>query len=140
MSKNVGSNFGNVGRYVLQRLNTGPTFDNLQIKKLPIDNGPNIIRIVKNACFAYVKPTPLKHPNLLVYSPNALSLLDIDGPLDINGDDLALKYIDQFTQYFSGNQLWPDSKPYAHCYCGYQFGSFAGQLGDGAAMYVYLSF
>lgn len=24
----------------------------------------------------------------------------------------------------------------AHCYCGHQFGVFAGQLGDGAAMYV----
>ena len=25
------------------------------------------------------------------------------------------------------------SKPLAHCYCGHQFGNFAGQLGDGRA-------
>ena len=25
---------------------------------------------------------------------------------------------------------------HAHCYCGHQFGSFSGQLGDGAALYL----
>lgn len=30
----------------------------------------------------------------------------------------------------------PGAQPHAHCYCGHQFGSFAGQLGDGAAMYL----
>lgn len=30
----------------------------------------------------------------------------------------------------------PGAEPHAHCYCGHQFGSFAGQLGDGAAMYL----
>lgn len=28
------------------------------------------------------------------------------------------------------------AEPAAHCYCGHQFGQFAGQLGDGAAMYL----
>ena len=28
----------------------------------------------------------------------------------------------------------PGSETAAHCYCGHQFGVFAGQLGDGAAM------
>ena len=28
------------------------------------------------------------------------------------------------------------SRPAAHCYCGHQFGGFAGQLGDGATMYL----
>uniref|UniRef100_A0A8D0N2L3 Selenoprotein O n=1 Tax=Sus scrofa TaxID=9823 RepID=A0A8D0N2L3_PIG len=37
---------------------------------------------------------------------------------------------------FSGNALLPGSEPAAHCYCGHQFGQFAGQLGDGAAMYL----
>jgi uncharacterized protein YdiU (UPF0061 family) len=31
--------------------------------------------------------------------------------------------------YLSGNKLLPGSDPMAHCYCGHQFGSFAGQLG-----------
>uniref|UniRef100_A0A3Q0RHN7 Selenoprotein O n=1 Tax=Amphilophus citrinellus TaxID=61819 RepID=A0A3Q0RHN7_AMPCI len=30
----------------------------------------------------------------------------------------------------------PGSEPAAHCYCGHQFGQFAGQLGDGAACYL----
>ena len=40
--------------------------------------------------------------------------------------------------YLSGNVIIPESgcEPYAHCYSGHQFGSFAGQLGDGAAMYL----
>ena len=30
----------------------------------------------------------------------------------------------------------PGAEYAAHCYCGHQFGQFAGQLGDGATMYV----
>ncbi len=33
----------------------------------------------------------------------------------------------------SGNAIAPGSVPYAHCYGGHQFGSWAGQLGDGRA-------
>lgn len=38
-----------------------------------------------------------------------------------------------------GNVVLPGSVPAAHCYAGHQFGSFAGQLGDGAAMVSPLS-
>jgi uncharacterized protein YdiU (UPF0061 family) len=34
----------------------------------------------------------------------------------------------------SGNALFTDSKPYAACYGGHQFGNWAGQLGDGRAI------
>lgn len=37
-------------------------------------------------------------------------------------------------EYFAGNRLLPGSDPAAHNYCGHQFGHFAGQLGDGAAI------
>ncbi len=36
----------------------------------------------------------------------------------------------------AGNTLFPGSETAAHCYCGYQFGHFSGQLGDGAAIYL----
>jgi uncharacterized protein YdiU (UPF0061 family) len=36
----------------------------------------------------------------------------------------------------SGNKLLPGSETASHCYCGHQFGVFAGQLGDGAAIYL----
>lgn len=35
-----------------------------------------------------------------------------------------------------GNLEIKGAEPAAHCYCGHQFGYFAGQLGDGAAMYL----
>jgi Protein adenylyltransferase SelO len=36
----------------------------------------------------------------------------------------------------AGNTLLPGSDPAAHCYAGFQFGYYAGQLGDGAAIYL----
>jgi uncharacterized protein YdiU (UPF0061 family) len=35
---------------------------------------------------------------------------------------------------FSGNALWPGMQPLASVYSGHQFGSWAGQLGDGRAL------
>lgn len=42
----------------------------------------------------------------------------------------------EFTQVMCGNRVLTEqgSRPAAHCYCGYQFGYFAGQLGDGAGV------
>ena len=37
----------------------------------------------------------------------------------------------------SSSQILPGSEPAAHCYCGHQFGNFAGQLGDGCALWVW---
>lgn len=37
-------------------------------------------------------------------------------------------------KYLAGNLLLGGSDPLAHCYCGHQFGVFAGQLGDGRAI------
>jgi len=37
-------------------------------------------------------------------------------------------------EVMSGNTLIDGSDPLAHCYCGHQFGVFAGQLGDGRAI------
>jgi uncharacterized protein YdiU (UPF0061 family) len=34
----------------------------------------------------------------------------------------------------SGGLLFEGATPLSHCYCGYQFGSFSGQLGDGRAI------
>ncbi len=39
-------------------------------------------------------------------------------------------------EYLSGCRVIPGSEPAAHCYCGHQFGQFAGQLGDGAVCYL----
>src|SRR5205085_959984 len=39
-----------------------------------------------------------------------------------------------FAAVFGGNALLPGMRPYAACYGGHQFGSWAGQLGDGRAI------
>lgn len=63
---------------------------------------------------------------MIAASYPALSLLGFSSETDIQ--DL------KFVEYFAGNRVHSQSNPAAHCYCGYQFGSFSGQLGDGAAM------
>jgi uncharacterized protein YdiU (UPF0061 family) len=65
-------------------------------------------------------------PKMVAASYPALSLLGFSPETDIH--DL------KFIEYFAGNRIHSQSNPAAHCYCGYQFGSFSGQLGDGAAM------
>uniref|UniRef100_A0A2L2Y9J1 Selenoprotein O n=1 Tax=Parasteatoda tepidariorum TaxID=114398 RepID=A0A2L2Y9J1_PARTP len=103
-------------------------FDNLALKKLPIDNeDKNYVRTVRGACFSKVKPTPVKNPKLVALSKAALQLLDLSDT-EIERKDLV--------EYFSGNKLLPESEPASHCYCGHQFGYFSGQLGDGAAIYL----
>ncbi len=42
----------------------------------------------------------------------------------------------EFVEVMAGNRLLPGMEPAAHCYCGHQFGNFAGQLGDGAVIYL----
>lgn len=101
-------------------------FDNLALRRLPIDTEErNYVRTVNGACFSKVAPTPVENPVVIAYSTSALALLDLS-------EQEAEKK--EFSEYFSGNKILPGTQPAAHCYCGHQFGYFAGQLGDGAAM------
>lgn len=85
----------------------------------------NTRRQVLAACYSYVDPTPVSNPKLVSYSPEVATQLGLSA-LDC-GSDL-------FTQVFAGNILLKNSKPYAQCYGGHQFGHWAGQLGDGRAI------
>ncbi|CAH8496582.1 unnamed protein product [Schistosoma guineensis] len=114
-----------------------PQFDNIQLKCLPIDNGSNSIRSVPNACFTRVSPTRIDNPRVVLFSLDALSLLNIRHEVNHLDEQNCIEKTGEtnhLVEYLSGNKLWPGSDPTAHCYCGYQFGSFAGQLGDGAAI------
>jgi uncharacterized protein YdiU (UPF0061 family) len=100
-------------------------FDNRNLRSLPVDKETkNYCREVPHAIFSRVDPTPVENPKLVAYSRSALSLLGIT---EVPNEDVV-------TQYFSGNNLFEGSDPAAHCYSGHQFGSFASQLGDGAAI------
>lgn len=114
-----------VSRSSLERLD----FDNIALKKLPLDPSEEPgVRQVKGACFSRVKPQPLTKPRFVAVSHKALELLGLNGEEVLN-DPLG-------PEYLSGSKVMPGSEPAAHCYCGHQFGHFAGQLGDGAACYL----
>lgn len=92
-------------------------------------------RQVKNALFTWVRPQESKDPELLGVSPTALKDLGI-----IEGDEKT----EEFKQTVAGNRLlgWDSEKgeggyPWAQCYGGWQFGSWAGQLGDGRAISLF---
>ncbi|GAB6032345.1 hypothetical protein CHUAL_010982 [Chamberlinius hualienensis] len=103
-------------------------FDNLALRTLPIDQNDAIYsRNVSGACFSRVKLSPLDNPVMVSWSRSAATLLGLPES-QMNRKEAAL--------YLSGSKLIPGTEPAAHCYCGHQFGYFAGQLGDGAAMYL----
>jgi uncharacterized protein YdiU (UPF0061 family) len=101
-------------------------FDNRALRSLPIDPvEDNRVREVHGACFSRVKPTPVTKPRTLAVAREVAELLDL--PADfVSGDE--------FAQVFAGNRLLPGMEPAAACYGGHQFGTWAGQLGDGRAI------
>ena len=116
-------------------------FDNKLIRELPIDSETRIFaRKVQNCIFSKVHPTAVVNPQLISFSPAALSLLGLpsskSGYMDLpaNGSPSLDSLTKSLERYFSGNAILPGSDPMAHVYCGHQFGSFSGQLGDGAAI------
>jgi uncharacterized protein YdiU (UPF0061 family) len=92
-------------------------------------------RLVKEALYTYVRPEITHSPELLGVSERALQDLGID-PSETSTDD--------FKHVVAGNKIltWDeDTKegiyPWAQCYGGYQFGQWAGQLGDGRAISLF---
>lgn len=106
-------------------------FINTAINTLSVDpiiaNYPRKI----SATYTLVKPTPVVAPKLVCYSKDALDLLDINLAKKLDSNEK-----EDLVEYFSGNKIFTGSQPAAHCYYGYQFGIFAGQLGDGRAHYL----
>ncbi|XP_028426768.1 selenoprotein O2 isoform X1 [Perca flavescens] len=105
-------------------------FNNTALKKLPVDDSEEPgSRTVPAACFSRIRTLqPLIRPTFVSLSRSALALLDLS-ERDVLSNPLA-------PEYLSGSRLLPGSEPAAHCYSGHQFGLFAGQLGDGAVMYL----
>ncbi|KAL2102289.1 hypothetical protein ACEWY4_001457 [Coilia grayii] len=104
-------------------------FNNVVLRALPVDSSKDPgSRTVKGACFSRVTPQSLDSPRFVAVSEPALSLLGL------SADDVLRD--PQGPEYLSGSKLMPGSEPAAHCYCGHQFGQFAGQLGDGAVCYL----
>lgn len=114
------------GSSALERL----TFNNAALKRLPVDvSAEPGSRTVPGASFSRVGSLhPLLRPRIVALSQPSFSLLGLSAQ-EVLDDPLA-------PEYLSGSRLLAGSEPAAHCYCGHQFGLFAGQLGDGAVMYL----
>lgn len=104
---------------------------NLKIKnrftaELPADPDPtNEIRQVKNTLFSYVNPTQPANPELIHASEEVAELVGI------SKEEIKTQ---EFVNVFSGKEILPETRPFAMCYAGHQFGNWAGQLGDGRAI------
>ena len=94
------------------------------VRELPGDErDDNRTRQVLGACYSRVAPTAVPAPELLVLVPEVAALLE-----------LAPRVTPELTAVLAGNRVVPGMAPYSACYGGHQFGSWAGQLGDGRAI------
>ncbi|KAK3706494.1 hypothetical protein LTR37_012704 [Vermiconidia calcicola] len=95
-------------------------------------------RLVRSAAYTFVRPVSFEKKELLGVSQAALRDLAIDN---------ATVNTDEFVETVSGNKIitiegkeQPDDNdiyPWAQCYGGFQFGQWAGQLGDGRAISLF---
>ncbi|KAJ5156512.1 hypothetical protein N7492_009315 [Penicillium capsulatum] len=90
-------------------------------------------RMVRGALYTFVRPEKAQSPELLGVSPRAM-------------EDVGLKPGEEKTPQFqalvAGNEIWWNEAeggiyPWAQCYGGWQFGAWAGQLGDGRAISLF---
>ncbi|NDK57397.1 protein adenylyltransferase SelO [Pontibacter fetidus] len=94
------------------------------VTSFPGDDSGNVTpRQTPGVLYSKAMPTPVEKVSLLAWSEELAKELGIQKPegqqeLDILG----------------GNYVTDTMYPYAACYAGHQFGSWAGQLGDGRAI------
>jgi uncharacterized protein YdiU (UPF0061 family) len=101
-------------------------FDNRFVRCLPADPmTDNVPRAVRNACYTFVNPTPVRAPRLLAWADPVSEMLGISRP------DSPVGLV---AEVLGGNHILPGMQPYAARYGGHQFGHWAGQLGDGRAI------
>lgn len=104
------------------KLNINNTFS----KELPADSDrTNFRRQVMGAAFSYATPRVPSAPVLVHVSDEMLQAIGL------SEED---KNSEAFLRVFSGGEVMEGTEPYAMCYGGHQFGSWAGQLGDGRAI------
>ena len=93
-------------------------------------------RLVKNAAYTYVRPEIFEKTELVGVSQTALKDLAID-PASTKEEDFKDTVVGRKIITIDGEPKDDDVYPWAQCYGGYQFGSWAGQLGDGRAISLF---
>ncbi|MER2998484.1 protein adenylyltransferase SelO [Pontibacter populi] len=87
------------------------------------DSGDRTPRQTPGVLYSKAIPTPVEKVSLLAWSEELANELGIAKPA--SQDELDI---------LGGNAVTETMYPYAACYAGHQFGSWAGQLGDGRAI------
>ncbi|MGE5639752.1 MAG: protein adenylyltransferase SelO [Clostridia bacterium] len=100
-------------------------FGNRFVEALPGDPvAVNRPRPVSGAAYTEVHPTPVASPRLLAWSEDLAAYLGLERPSPTG----------PAAEVLAGSRVLPGMRPYAARYGGHQFGSWAGQLGDGRAI------
>jgi serine/tyrosine/threonine adenylyltransferase len=79
--------------------------------------------------FTELAPEPLPDPHWVAASESCAALLGLPADWQNRADWQSLRV-------FSGNAAWQGMRPLASVYSGHQFGVWAGQLGDGRALWL----
>ncbi len=79
-------------------------------------------RQVQHAAYSEAMPIKVQQPKTIIVASEVAQMFNFTEEF-ISSDD--------FAQIFTGNKLIEGMEPYAMCYGGFQFGNWAGQLGDG---------
>jgi uncharacterized protein YdiU (UPF0061 family) len=107
------------------KLNLKNTF----LKNLPADKIlENSRRQVTDAVYSFVTPKKTDQPEIIHVSQEMAS------DLGITKEETESEL---FKNVFTGNVVYANTKPFAMCYGGHQFGNWAGQLGDGRAINLF---
>ena len=95
----------------------------------PIGAWPNRFRALGEAFYTELAAEPVPAPHWVATSADCAALLGWPADWAQRADWHAL-------EVFSGNRRWPEMRPLASVYSGHQFGVWAGQLGDGRALWL----
>ncbi|WP_296637644.1 protein adenylyltransferase SelO [Polaribacter sp.] len=107
------------------KLNLKNTF----LNNLPADKVlENSRRQVTDAVYSFVNPKKTNQPEIIHVSQ------EMTNDLGITTKETKSEL---FKNVFTGNQVYANTKPFAMCYGGHQFGNWAGQLGDGRAINLF---
>ena len=95
----------------------------------PAPDWPNRFQRLGESFFTALPAEPLPDPHWVATSADCAALLGLPADWTTRRELDAL-------EVFSGNRTWPGMEPLATVYSGHQFGVWAGQLGDGRALWL----
>lgn len=110
-------------------------------ERTALENEKDIIhrpRVIHKGSFAYTLPEKRKEYMYLTSNPRALHDLNIDPSQE--SDPIYQKLVsgEYYHETYTGSKSTPSVPfPYAQAYAGWQFGNFAGQLGDGRVVNLF---